>query len=204
MQIHRNWTYTSTRAEMYKCIKDEIPFKQPKPYFGHEIPRETNFLHLNGCAPITYKFGGEKWISEPVPDGAKALFDELRRISFDVSGSWPNVVLVHLYKPRKGSISWHADDEQGMVREDGKVLPITSFSLGASAMFSVRRQKGKPRKTVKMKLNDGDVLVMGTGSQEDWHHSIAKGDIGEGRRMSLTFRTQQNVTKAKSGLNQCK
>ncbi len=104
-----------------------------------------------------------------------------------------NVVLIQWYD-EKGAIGWHADDEDCLVRgPDGKVLPIVSISLGASAVFKIRPKETpegqKRRESSHLLLEGEDVLVMWPGAQEEFEHSIRKGDI-KGERICLTFRCQ--------------
>ena len=188
MQIHQK---RFCAPDALLCLfKEALPFRQPKPFCGNEVRRRTAFLHMPNTTPVRYRFGGETWESQDIPPKALEAVVQMLTISESVSGSKPNVVLVQLYDT-DGAISWHADDEKSvMSRSDGEVLPIVSFSLGADAEFCIRPKEGKPRKTKKMWLQHGDVLVMTQGAQERYEHCIFKGGI-TGERMSFTFRTQQ-------------
>ena len=189
MQIHRK--RFSAQDGLLCLLREVLPFSQPKPFCGNEVRRRTAFLHMPHTTPVRYRFGGETWESRDIPPEALEAVVDMRTISESVSGSTPNVVLVQLYDT-DGAISWHADDEKLVMSrsDDGEVLPIVSFSLGADAEFCIRPKEGKPRKTTKMWLQHGDVLVMMQGAQERYEHCIFKGGI-TGERMSFTFRTQQ-------------
>lgn len=174
-----------------------IEFRRPRPFCGHPVPRKTAFLHKDGEVSKTYRFGGETWQSHKIPEGIRNLIMPLFELSRNMTEGAlsPNVVLVQLYDG-DGAIAWHADDEvNSMTRdvESGKVLPITSVSLGADAKFKLRTiakpSPPKKRKSENVMLRNGDVLVMRQGTQELYEHCIPKGGIN-GIRVCLTFRHQ--------------
>jgi len=190
MKVHRGLLNVPKGADPIGMLVQNIEFVRPNPFCGNRVPRTTAFLHMAG--EIKYRFGGQTWTSKSVPPGeARDLVTEMLKIIDVISELQPNVVLLQCYEGSDGSISWHADDEKGaMTRKDGKVLPIVSFSLGADVQFSVRPKQGKPRKTEKVVLRHGDVLVMEHGAQELYEHAIFKGAMS-GKRVSLTFRRQE-------------
>jgi alkylated DNA repair dioxygenase AlkB len=190
MQIHRQ--LFPAEESLFEQLLSTLQFDRPKPFCGNMVRRETAFLHMPEEDPIDYRFGGQTWTSKEIPPEALDTVLKMLEICKLLSHSAPNVVLIQLYQD-DGSISWHADDEsKAMVKIDDEVLPITSFSLGGNAEFCIRPKTGKPRRTQKMLLQNGDVLVMKQGAQERYEHRIARGGIAAGsQRMSFTFRTQK-------------
>jgi alkylated DNA repair dioxygenase AlkB len=183
--------------------------KRPKPFCGHEVPRKTAVYHLAGHPAHEYRFGGERWTSQLAPPECQRVAEIAQNVLDQTSFVAPegfalNTVVAQVYDGEKGAIAWHADDEKSMKRLMGaqgemEVGPIVSVSFGASCKFSLRPieaernevGKGrKRRKTEKMLLQDGDVLVMKQGLQERYHHGIQKGDVSKGTRICLTFRAQ--------------
>lgn len=183
--------------------------RRPKPFCGNVVPRKTGFYHLAGHPVYEYKFGGEIWRSEPASKECEEVAEIARNVLDETSFVPPegfalNTMVAQVYDGEKGAIAWHADDEKSMKRLMGaegemEVGPIVSVSFGASCKFSLRPieaernevGKGrKRRKTEKMLLQDGDVLVMKQGLQERYHHGIQKGDVSKGTRICLTFRAQ--------------
>ena len=190
MQIHPG--LFPAEESLFEKLLSTLQFDRPKPFCGNRVRRKTAFLHMPQEDPIDYRFGGQTWTSKEIPQEALHTVLKMLEICKLLSHSAPNVVLIQLYE-EDGSISWHADDEsKAMVKKDGEVLPITSFSLGGNAEFCIRPKTGKPRRTQKMLLQNGDVLVMKQGAQERYEHRIARGGIAAGsQRMSFTFRTQK-------------
>ena len=183
---------------LFGTLLRTLKFERPKPFCGNRVPRMTALLHMPEEAPIDYRFGGQTWTSKDIPQEVLPIVLKMLEICKLRSHSAPNVVLIQLYE-EDGSISWHADDEsKAMVKIDDEVLPITSFSLGGNAEFCIRPKTGKPRRTQKMLLQNGDVLVMKQGAQERYEHRIARGGIAAGsQRMSFTFRTQKSIPQHK-------
>ena len=191
MTIHRGLALSILGGDTMKTLLKNIDPREPRPFCGNAVPRKSAFLTVRGD-PLNYRFGQQTWTSTKIPVGnASDLVEQMVEIIKGIAEVEPNVVLVQYYDGAKGAISWHADDEKrSMTRKDGKVLPIVSFSLGANVQFSIRPKEGKPRKTEKVILRHGDVLVMEYGAQELYEHAIMKGAIS-GERMSLTFRRQE-------------
>ena len=81
-------------------------------------------------------------------------------------------------------MGWHADDEP----EIDQRSPIASLSLGASRDFQLRHRHDKGQQTVSINLEDGDLLIMEPGCQQNWHHSIPQRRRIRTMRINLTFR----------------
>jgi len=99
------------------------------------------------------------------------------------AGTHFNSVLLNYYRDGKDSVAWHSDDE----KELGENPVIASLSLGITRRFELRHRKRDVPKSV-FELENGSLLLMGPGIQENWHHQVPKqpGLIGE--RINLTFR----------------
>lgn len=122
-----------------------------------------------------------------------------------------NSVLLNYYRDEYDSVAWHADDEI----ELGPKPVIASFSLGNERMFelkpkppvaiprkryrndacdkdlnqnsSVNNSRGNKLK-FKLPLQDGQLIVMEAGLQEQWLHQVPKSREKCGARINLTFR----------------
>ena len=164
------------RPPPFRMGKKEIP-----------VPRLTGFFHRPGSDPVKYKFGQHEWDSRNIPDDALPILLPLfeKSATFALNEAHPppepNVALVQLYEG-DGAIGWHADDEKSMSRDlEKQVWSIVSMSFGNSAKFMVRPKQspppGRKRVSESVVLKEGDVLVMKTGTQERYEHSIPKGGI---------------------------
>jgi alkylated DNA repair dioxygenase AlkB len=139
------------------------------------------------------------------PKQLPPILDQLRNELEKKTSSRFNAIIVNFYQDGNDSISYHADDETFL----GPLPTIASLSLGSSRDFFLRRKlendktstqqfytKGSgpaaSRLTEKMKLDDGDLLVMKGRSQAEWEHAIPK-RANAGGRINLTFRKVVSV-----------
>lgn len=127
--------------------------------------------------PHPYSFGGrvvqprETW-----PPVLLALKEEAERVTDHPYDS----CFVNVYEDGRDYIAWHADDEPW-------IGPwIASVSFGAARKFSMKLKTGGARHD--WWLDDGDVLLMGPGTQEAWLHSVPRTAARVRRRLNLTFR----------------
>jgi alkylated DNA repair dioxygenase AlkB len=103
-----------------------------------------------------------------------------------------NCSLVNWYDPTH-SIGLHADDEKEMNSD----VPILSLSWGGPRRFLLRSKPntvGALSKLVELRLNDGDLLLMGGKCQEEFKHEVPrvrKKDGLVGDRISWTIRSMQ-------------
>jgi alkylated DNA repair dioxygenase AlkB len=93
-----------------------------------------------------------------------------------------NSVLLNLYRDGQDSMGWHSDDEP----ELGRDPVIASVSFGAARRFLMQHKKRRLR--VELRLEDGDVLVLGGTTQHYWRHHVPKTRQPTDARINLTFR----------------
>jgi alkylated DNA repair dioxygenase AlkB len=96
-----------------------------------------------------------------------------------------NSVLLNYYRDGNDSMGFHSDNEP----ELGKNPVIASLSLGETRTFVLKHKSNKALKPVRLKLNDGSLLLMGGELQTHWQHGIPKETKQCSVRVSLTFRT---------------
>ncbi|HEY5799559.1 MAG TPA: alpha-ketoglutarate-dependent dioxygenase AlkB, partial [Burkholderiaceae bacterium] len=85
----------------------------------------------------------------------------------------------------RDSMGMHSDDEP----ELGRNPVITSLSLGAPRVFTLKHKLDARVSPVKLELGDGSLLIMAGATQHYWKHGIAKTARPVGPRINLTFRT---------------
>jgi alkylated DNA repair dioxygenase AlkB len=93
-----------------------------------------------------------------------------------------NSVLGNLYRTGSDSMGCHADDE----KELGPNPVIASLSLGDERLFRLHHKK--PKQTLDIVLQHGDLLVMAGALQHHWVHSLPKTKTIKTPRINLTFR----------------
>ena len=127
----------------------------------------------------SYTYSGLRWPARP-------LTHELIKIRENVemlAGQEFNGVLCNLYRDGEDSMGWHSDNEP----ELGSDPVLASVVFGARRRFVFRKKKEKVQKK-EVILGDGDVLLMGSGTQSNWQHSVLKTSKKVEARINLTFR----------------
>ena len=77
--------------------------------------------------------------------------------------------LLNLYRDGQDSNGWHADNE----KELGENPIIASISFGAERFFQMKHRYDKSQK-LKIKLENGSLLLMKGKTQHHWLHQIPK------------------------------
>ncbi|KGF82327.1 DNA repair protein [Massilia sp. JS1662] len=117
---------------------------------------------------------------QPLP--LTPLLEQLRATVEQVTGRRYNSVLLNYYRDGADSMGMHSDDEP----ELGPQPVIASLSYGATRTFILRHKRSK--RTVKLDLTDGSLLLMAGELQANWYHGVNKTAKVVGPRLNLTFR----------------
>lgn len=117
---------------------------------------------------------------EPLP--FSPLLQTIRAAAEQATGRRFNSVLLNYYRNERDSMGMHADDEP----ELGPEPAIASVSFGATRSFVLRHKCSK--RTIKLDLTDGSLLLMAGKFQQAWLHGINKLSRPTGPRVNLTFR----------------
>jgi alkylated DNA repair dioxygenase AlkB len=100
-----------------------------------------------------------------------------------------NYCLLNLYSDGSEKIGWHADDERDLVSGS----PIASCSFGAARFFDLRRRDNHADK-LRINLESGSLIVMGEGTQANYHHQVPSQMRIKEPRYNLTFRVVRPAT----------
>jgi alkylated DNA repair dioxygenase AlkB len=163
-------------AEMLARLVDETPWRADTVVvYGkrHLQPRLTAWY---GEASYTYS----GLTLRPLP--LTPLLEQLRTAVEQATGRRYNSVLLNYYRDGADSMGMHSDDEP----ELGPQPVIASLSYGATRTFILRHKRSK--RTVKLDLTDGSLLLMAGTLQAHWQHGINKTAKLVGPRLNLTFR----------------
>jgi len=114
---------------------------------------------------------------DAIRDAARQVIDRL-----DVPF---NSVGLNLYRDGRDSVAPH-NDHLDEIREG---FPIALVSLGAARRMIIRA-KDAPRRTVRIDLEPGSLLVMDYASQLHYTHGVPKTSDPVGERISLAFRVK--------------
>ena len=93
-----------------------------------------------------------------------------------------NSVLLNYYRNERDSMGMHSDDEA----ELGPDPAIASVSYGATRTFLLKHKRSK--RSLKLALTAGSLLLMAGLTQRHWQHGINKSVQPLTPRVNLTFR----------------
>jgi alkylated DNA repair dioxygenase AlkB len=100
-----------------------------------------------------------------------------------LTGATFNSISLNLYRDEHDSVAWHNDHENELVENP----VIALVSLGATREMRIR-SKALPRRTLRLTLERGSLLVMSGASQHYWEHHVPKERRAIGPRISVAFR----------------
>jgi len=163
-------------GNIFTRLRDETPWRQDSiVLFGkqHLQPRLTAWY-----GDASYTYSGLRL--DPLP--WTPLLAELRAAVEAACGCRFNSVLLNYYRNERDSMGMHSDDEP----ELGPEPAIASLSFGATRSFILRHKRNK--RTIKLDLHDGSLLLMSGSLQSNWLHGIHKAARSLGERINLTFR----------------
>jgi alkylated DNA repair dioxygenase AlkB len=125
-----------------------------------------------------YSYSGLRLEAAPL----SPLLESLRAAVQAATGHGFNSVLLNYYRNERDSMGMHSDDEP----ELGPQPAIASLSFGAARTFIMKHKYNK--KTVRVELTDGSLLLMAGETQKYWLHGINKMTRPSEGRINLTFR----------------
>jgi len=165
-----------SNAEVFARLLEETAWRHDSVVvYGkrHLQPRLTAWY-----GEASYTYSGLRL--EPLP--MTPLLAQLRSAVEAATGHRYNSVLLNHYRNGADSMGMHSDNEP----ELGPQPVIASLSYGATRSFILRHKRSK--RTVKLDLADGNLLLMAGSLQENWLHGINKTAKPVGARLNLTFR----------------
>jgi alkylated DNA repair dioxygenase AlkB len=166
---------TSTADVLAQLIRD-TPWRQDSVVVYGKRHLQPRLSAWYGEASYTYS----GLTLQPLP--MTPLLATMRATIESLTGHRYNSVLLNYYRDGADSMGMHSDDEP----ELGPEPAIASLSLGATRTFMLRHKATK--RTVKLDLADGSLLLMAGALQKHWLHGIHKTTKQTGPRLNLTFR----------------
>ncbi|MCE2595956.1 alpha-ketoglutarate-dependent dioxygenase AlkB [Motilimonas cestriensis] len=111
-----------------------------------------------------------------------SLLTQLQQQIADLTGITFSVAVCLYYPDGEESLGFHSD-----LPAFGATDVIASISLGAERAFLIRSQDDI-EKQYELNLEDGSLLVMGKGFQDNYEHALAKGNKATKPRFNISFR----------------
>ena len=165
-------------TQLYDRLREELEWRQDQIHiYGRSvsIPRLQAFIAEPG---LRYTYSG--LTLEGV--GFPAVLAAIQTTIQQRLGIHFNAVLANLYRDGSDTMGWHSDDEA----ELGPAPIIASLTLGAERSFKFRPKGGGDSWGIE--LQHGSLLLMGSGVQNRWQHSVPKRARCQDGRINLTFR----------------
>ena len=163
---------------LFRALVQEIEWRDDQIHlFGktHPLPRRQQWFADDERA---YTYSNIRM--HPVP--WSAALSSVRTAVTRQTGLHFNTCLANLYRNGADSNGWHSDDEP----ELGPDPIVASVSFGVARDFRLRHKH--TGQTHTLKLTHGSLLLMGSGSQTHWQHSLPKRKRITEPRVNLTFR----------------
>lgn len=163
----------------YTYLLNEIPWKNDEALlFGKQIITKRKVAWY-GDAEYAYTYSGttkisHKWTNELL--ALKQIVEQKLNVKF-------NSCLLNLYHTGNEGMAWHSDDEKSL----GNNTTIASLTFGAERFFSFKHKKTK--EALKVRLENGSLLVMKGETQRYWLHRLPPTTTINSPRINLTFRT---------------
>ena len=173
-----SWLGSAEADDLLATAINQVAWRQDNIHIAGKsipIPRLQNWY---GDPTTSYTYSRIKLQAVAFPPWMETLRRRVER----QTGNCFNRTLVNYYRDGQDSVDWHADDE----RELGSEPIIASVSLGQERAFLLRHKTTKER--LNINLPHGSLMMMGSGIQEHWQHSIAKDKNVVGPRINFTFR----------------
>jgi alkylated DNA repair dioxygenase AlkB len=162
--------------EILRRLVDETAWREETVVVYGKRHLQPRLTAWHGDAAYTYS--GLRL--EPLP--FTPLLQAIRAAVENATGHHFNSVLLNYYRNERDSMGMHSDDEP----ELGPEPAIASVSFGSTRTFVLRHKRTK--RTLKLDLTDGSVLLMAGQLQKHWLHGINKLSRPLGARVNLTFR----------------
>ena len=165
-----------SNTDVFARLLNETPWREESVVVYGKRHLQPRLSAWYGDASYTYS--GLRL--EPLP--WTELLLEIRAAVEAACGQHFNSVLLNRYRNERDSMGMHSDDEP----ELGDQPVIASLSYGATRSFILRHKRDK--RTVRLVLEDGSLLLMSGQLQRNWLHGINKSTRPLGERLNLTFR----------------
>ncbi len=181
IEIYKSFISEEYSVSLFNLLKSETEWVQNDiVIFGkkYKIPRLNAWY-----GSVNMNYSNINFESKPLTK----TIDKIREKIEQETTSYYNSVLMNLYRNGNDSMGWHSDDENIY----NPKAPIASLSLGGSRWmkFKKKTKKGLGKKTLKLRLKTGDLILMKHPTQEMLKHSIPKSSTDSEERINLTFRS---------------
>lgn len=181
---------------IYEWLDKDIPWANfPVKVFGKtfQSPRD-NYYAADDAHPYLYSGfsrSPSEWtpsltlVREKVQDFVHQHFTKPEHKTYQAPFT---AVLCNRYPDGQSYIGEHSDDETDLLAGSF----IASLSVGATRDFVFKHKKNKDRLVIK--VENGDLMLMGKNCQKNWKHSVPKRAKVHTPRINLTYRSVRQAS----------
>lgn len=178
----KGWLDKADCTRLFDQLNRETPWEQRAVILaGKRVQQPRLVAWMSDPPGLNYRYSNTDNVSTPFTDPVR----EIRRRLWDTDSGLRalNACFLNLYRDRRDSIGHHSDDEPCF----GVDPVIASVSFGSTRRFKIQHKATKVMR--ELRLDAGDLLVMGGTMQRLYTHAIPKEGRDVGPRINLTFRT---------------
>jgi alkylated DNA repair dioxygenase AlkB len=174
-------TLPKPTSEILSELIDGTPWRADSIKVWGKVYMQPRLMAWYGDTGKSYMYSGRLYAPNPWTPLLLAVKDCVEQACNHTFNS----VLLNYYRDGHDSMGFHSDNEP----ELGGNPVIASLSLGDTRVFVLKHKSNKALKPVRIKLNDGSLLLMAGGLQTFWQHGIPKETKHCNARVNLTFRS---------------
>ena len=192
--IIHNWIEPDLATQIFNNLVNFIPWQQQEFVMYGKRVNEPRLTYVAGDSGLIHSYTN---INRPVVDWSLpsaqggcsdiAGIDVIKQINQQLpnvtNGNIFNAVLFNFYRDGNDHISPHSDKETSPLQST-----VVSISFGASRDFVFKNKTDFD--TIKITINNGDLMVMAGACQQQWTHGVPK-RAHAGARISATYRLLQ-------------
>jgi len=180
LRYYQSFYPAAVCADYQQQLLRDIPWQQDTLDFAGKPVLVPRLQSWHGDRNSHYGYSGLKLVPQAwTPLLARIRDDLQQRLQLPF-----NSVLLNWYRDGNDSVAWHADNE----RELGPDPHIASLSFGISRRFELKHRTLRTHNKFSIELDNGSLLLMGSGVQRHYLHQIPKQPALGGCRLNLTFR----------------
>ena len=156
---------------LFSRLQEEIPWRADRRWmYDREVDVPRLVAHYEGA---------------PFPPA----LEEIRRRVEPYTGVQIERIGLNFYRDERDSVAWHND----RIADYGTAPTIALASFGAARRMLLRTKPSAPRKrTARIDLEPGSLLLMQGPSQVFWEHTIPKERRALGPRISVALRRKSD------------
>lgn len=173
-----NFLSLTFSEHLYQALTTDIKWEQPELVLFGKKCRTPRLVGFAGDEGVSYQYSGYRHVAQSWPSELLIVKDQIQNYLNEPFNS----ALCNHYRDGRDYMGWHSDDEAAL----GEHPCVASLSIGAERDLKIRNKSS--RESQQVSLENGSLMVMHRGFQEEWQHSLPKRLRSKHPRINVTFR----------------